>query len=131
MPDYNFKPEFAEAVRTGRKCQAIRKTRRGARVGDRAVLYTGQRTKACEKLGEGVITEIQAICIDRWDDGDVWIGLDLDTANSGAYFPISMDEETALARADGFDSAESMAMWFEKQYGPLPFFGFVHKWRLE
>ena len=75
--------------------------------------------------------EWQAICINRWEDGDVMIGVAPYNAISGAYFAISMDEETALARANGFDSAESMAMWFEKQYGPLPFFGFVHKWRLE
>ena len=56
MPAFNFKPQFAPLVESGKKTKTIRPTKRG-NVGDTAYLYTRQRTKNSRKLGEGVLTE--------------------------------------------------------------------------
>jgi hypothetical protein len=126
MPAYNFMARFATLVESGEKRQTIRQTDKGAKPGDTAYLYTGQRTKQCRKLGEGRITAVLEILISRFDDGiffarvmqinetQVWlVGKELDS----------------LAIADGFSGGEEMVAWFEKQYG-LPFFGYLHEWKL-
>jgi hypothetical protein len=54
MPAYNFQKQFAPAVERGEKLCTIR--RKAPKVGDKAYLYTGMRTKACRPLGVGVAT---------------------------------------------------------------------------
>lgn len=72
MPALNFKKEFAEAVRTGQKKQTIRAMRKyPIHKDDKLYLYTGMRTKACEKLGEAVASEVDSIQI--WPDEDISI----------------------------------------------------------
>jgi uncharacterized protein YqfB (UPF0267 family) len=58
----NFKAKFADLVASGKKTQTIRQTNR-FKVGDTLQLYTGQRTKACRKLGEAVVKTIFKISI--------------------------------------------------------------------
>jgi hypothetical protein len=123
MPAYNFKKEFADAVESGKKCSTIRRDVRGAKVGGTAYLYTGQRTKACRKLGEGVLIGVRQIEILRNDDGDP-----LAHVNGIAY---GLHQLEILARGDGFADGETMVAWFEKQYGTLPFKGFLHEWVLK
>lgn len=67
MPSFNFQASFAAAVESGQKTQTIRKTCR-AKVGDAAYLYTGQRTKQCRKLGEGIVNGLHRVEISRFDD---------------------------------------------------------------
>lgn len=114
MVAFNFSPEFADAVEAGRKRQTIRKTRR-ARKGDIVQLYTGQRTKACRKLGEGVCTLVD------------YVGIRSDGITLGDIIkhPRDIDE---FARADGFADFKTMVAWFEKKYGSPYFQGFVHYW---
>ena len=67
MPAINFKAQFADAVEQGRKRQAIRAERKDNRppckLGDTLSLYTGLRTKATRKLGEGTCTFLGRISI--------------------------------------------------------------------
>ena len=51
MVAYSFKPMFAERIQSGAKCQTIRAHRkRHAREGERMQLFTGMRTKHCERI---------------------------------------------------------------------------------
>ena len=121
MPAINFQPRFADLVASGAKTQTIRKSNR-FKVGDTVQLYTGQRTKQCRKLGEGVVTEV------------AWIRL---WRNRIGYFQVECwsaglqtnPDITDFAIADGFIGAQEMADWFRDTHG-LPFGGWLIKWRL-
>ena len=109
MPAINFKPQFAALVESGAKTQTIRKTNR-FKIGDVVQLYTGQRTKQCRKLGEGVVEMVLPFYMSRSP-------------------LLCRDAYAAIAMADGFANADEMFDWFEKQHG-LPFEGWLIKWRL-
>ena len=120
MPAYNFMARFAPLVESGEKCQTIRQTDKGAKPGDTAYLYTGQRTKQCRKLGEGMILSVLPIKIARLSLGEPY-------AATTTY--LVGDRLDDFSKADGFAGGEEMVAWFEKQYG-LPFFGYLHQWEL-
>lgn len=119
MPAYSFKERFANMVEHGYKNQTIRSGRKHAVVGATAYLYTGMRTKACRKLGEGTLIAVLPVEIGRHACGEPYAVL-----NEAHLTHAPLD---AFARADGFDDREEMTAWFEKQYG-LPFVGYLHKW---
>lgn len=114
MVAFNFSPEFADDVASGKKRQTIRRTKR-AKPGDPVTLYTGQRTKACRKLGEGVCEVVD------------YVGIRPDgiTLGNTSKHPRDIDD---FARADGFANFKAMVAWFEKKYGSPYFQGFVHRW---
>ena len=135
MPAINFQPRFAELVESGRKTQTIRKSNR-FKVGDTVQLYTGQRTKQCRKLGEGVVEGIYPFRITR----ATRLGLSrrkvLAFFRKGArHFSNQGERKNStqlaleIAMADGFADAEEMGDFFEKLHG-LPFDGWLIKWRL-
>ena len=117
MPAFNFKPQFAPLVESGQKTQTIRRTKRG-NVGDTAYLKTGQRTKDCRSLGEGVLTKVYELSI---TEIGVFVEFGAETT------ALSFDE---FARADGFKNYEEMKTWFDRLYG-LPFSGWLHVWELK
>ena len=119
MPSLNFKPQFADMVASGQKTQSIRKL--GGipwKVGDKAHLFTGLRTKGCRKLGVGLVTSVTQININR-DEIVVW---DMDLP-----IPETRDK---FAELDGFRCWSEMRDFFEKTHG-LPFTGILIKWKLE
>ena len=63
MPAYNFQPNFAEDIRSGKKKQTIRKRRKrgNPKPGGRLFLFTGQRTKKCKRLGIYVCSDVLPI----------------------------------------------------------------------
>jgi hypothetical protein len=117
----NFKEKFADLVATGKKTQTIRQTNR-FKVGDALQLYTGQRTKACRKLGEAVVTEVipVSICYD---------GVSF-TICDGFFFP-SNEGTNNFAKKDGFKDFQEMKAFFVDQYGDLPFEGYLIEWQLK
>lgn len=114
MVAYNFQKQFADAVEHGLKCKTIRAEgkRRHAKPGDIVTLYTGMRTKACRKLGEGVC-ETSTYCAIR-EDGITF----------GNYPKVDIDD---FARSDGFRDFDDMKEWFRKMHG-LPFIGRLIEW---
>lgn len=108
MPAYNFRREFSAAVERGEKAQTIRKPRkRPTVVGDRLYLYTGQRSKACRKLGEGLVLWVEPLEIGPgWVRGG-WLGGRM----------LSSEEILALAKADGFKGPISFFKFFRQMYG--------------
>ena len=119
MPMLNFQARFADAVASGAKTQTIRATLR-AKVGDTLYLYTGARTKACRKLGEGVCTAVWRAVIQT---GSVLVEYD------GGLFLTGCNLDP-FAIADGFANFSEMREWFSKQHG-LPFTGYLYTWELK
>jgi len=120
MPAFNFKKQFADKVERKEKKQTIRARRKDGRnpqVGQTAYLYFGMRTKGCRKLGEGLITSVEAVCIER---NGYSVNLFLDHG-------LCWNEKESLAKKDGFESFDEMVQWFEKTHG-FPFYGFLIKW---
>lgn len=131
MVALNFKSQFAEDVELGRKCRSIRAPRKDGRdpkEGDRIQLYTGMRTKACEKLGEVTCSRVRLVEIDHMGvkvDGRLLYGGDA-PAYSGFTDPCERYDND-FARADGFDGFQDMCEFFEKTHG-LPFKGLLIEW---
>ncbi len=129
MPAYNFKAQFAPAVKAGTKLSTIR--RRAAKVGTTAYLYTGMRTKACQKLGQGTITKCENIIIGQTADGKPFAKL------QGQL--LSDNKLLEMAKLDGFKTAELMIDWFAYTYdhlqedlrgGFVVFAGYLTTWEL-
>lgn len=117
MVAFNFSPEFVAKVESGEKRQTIRRSRHG-KVGDRAQLYTGQRTKACRKLVEpDPVLDLV---------GYVAIRPEYLTLHDTRQHPGDADD---FARRDGFRDYADMVAWFQARYGTREFIGYVHRWR--
>jgi hypothetical protein len=130
MPAYNFKAQFAPAVETGQKLCTIRG--RAAKVGTIAYLYTGMRTKACRKLGQGTIVHCSNITLGYSESG-------APRAIFGEHH-IGYTEFGALAEADWFVTPRDMVDFFRDQYktvtpvdggGTNVFSGFMITWELD
>ena len=124
MPAYNFSPEFADVVESGRKCSTIRQSDKGAKIGDTAYLYTGQRTKDCRLLGTATLISVVRI----------WIYHDSVSIERGCLV-YQMHFLDIFARSDGFNNFEQMVNWLEKKYNikslsESPFIGYLHTWTL-
>ena len=129
MPAYNFKSQFAPAVEAGTKLCTIRG--RAAKVGTTAYLYTGMRTKACRKLGQGKIVRCDPIIIGR--DVDAFPVVVIDDRK------LRMAEVWDLAKQDGFEDSEKFVDFFadSQVYKTMPggdiqiFAGFMITWELD
>lgn len=124
MPAYNFMPQFASLVENGEKTMTIRKTDRGAKPGDTAFLYTGQRTKSCRLLGKGTIVHVNRVKIGRMSNGQPYADV---ISGSGKTARFERGWLDVFAHCEGFASGEEFVVWFDRKYG-LPFHGFVHAW---
>lgn len=94
MPALNFRPKFGPLVATGQKPHTIRGERkRPITKGDHLVLFTGQRTAQCKKLGEAITAVVKPIRIDP-----TYWAIFIDDRM------VSRDDEEILSRMDGFTS---------------------------
>ena len=117
MPALNFKKRFAPDVESFKKRCSIRAKRKDGRnphVGDRLYLYTGMRTKGCQKLGESDCKAVTEIVIDN-------AGINL----AGEW--VNIQQMINIARADGFDCWLDCRNFFAKEHG-LPFWGLLIEW---
>jgi len=118
MPALNFKKVFKNKIVTGAKRSTIRAFRKDGRdpcPGQTLFLYTGMRTKSCEKLGQEICRRTRPIRIQA--DGVIQAG----------GKPMSARERLALFRVDGFDSPADFFDFFETTHG-LPFEGVLIEW---
>jgi len=106
--------DYAKRTGVKPKTTTIRKERkRPFRKGDNLVLFTGLRTKQCEKLGEVRCTKVELIEMKLvWGVYTVKIDGEL------------LDEKslTAIARKDGFQNSNLMMRFFKRVHG-FPFEG--------
>ena len=135
MVAYSFKKRFAVPIRLGlgiitptsapgifSKRQTIRALgkRRHAVPGDILQLYTGMRTRQCEKIGDGRC--VGAVPISLHFGSSPWVGYGNVSITSG----IALD---VFARRDGFDGWLSMAeFWAEEHPGVRDFRGMLIEW---
>ena len=116
MVAYNFKKQFAPLIRSGAKQQTIRAPRktRHAIAGEPIQIYTGMRTKSCSKLiaPDPTCRAVLPISIDG-----------IEVLIDGV--PLMNKELEQLAIADGFNSFEKLAEFFEDR---MPFQGFLIAW---
>lgn len=118
MVAYNFKKQFAPAVKSGCKLQTIRAMRkRHAMPGEAIQLYTGMRTKSCQKLISPdptckAIRPIKITVDSVWVDGVILL----------------RHEVERLAIADGFDGIPDFMRFFKETHG-LPFEGVLIEWQ--
>ena len=129
MPALNFQKQFAYKVESGEKRQTIRKLRKRAidnpRSGQTLYLYTGMRTKSCQKLGEVICKSVDQITIE--ENGDIVVGID----------QLDAWQESKLVEDDGFNTLGDFLDFFRKTYKSkpfsmendgLPFYGLLIKW---
>jgi hypothetical protein len=119
MPILNFKPQFVEPIRRGRKLHTIRATRKiPVRPGDNLYLFTGLRHKGAARiLADPVVcSRVESIEINAQTTSMVTVG----------GVPLDYSEREALAIADGFSGWEEMLAFWE---GRLPFVGQIIHWR--
>ncbi len=134
MPALNFMKSMAPLVESGAKRQTIRRPGR-FKVGDTIQLYTGQRTKACRKLGKAICTSVVPIVIDfRRTSGEI----DVPHVKYNGKL-VSDSVLIAIAFRDGFGSPQKnqeeryreavarFMAFFEDHYG-LPFEGEIIEW---
>ena len=133
MPAFSFKKQFRPPVEDGTKRHSIRAKRsRPWLVGDKLALYTGMRTNSCRLIFRTVVTKVQDITIRQSKtrhfpeipDLGAWPYLEIHIDG----IALSDDEMEALAKADGFGSLFSMAMFWE-QNNAFPFSGDMIHWK--
>jgi hypothetical protein len=125
MVAYNFKPQFAPLITSGQKRQTIRALgkRRHAASGDALQLYTGQRTRNCQKLLDAVCTNATPIRMISHELNEQMTGLSIYLRGSDVALDAASAD--ALAKADGFESLAEFAEFFEDR---LPFEGVMIQW---
>lgn len=119
MPGINFRKRFAEKVKAGEKTQTIRKRRTAAiKAGDHLTLWTGQRTKQCEPLGDATCTTIEPIKI-LVEKRELWLWDDMSEYQDengqtiGNFYLADSGEAKHFAKLDGFDSIEDFFQFFK------------------
>lgn len=125
MPSYNFKPQFADAIRTGAKRQTIRARgkRKPPKAGEIAHCFTGLRTQHVSRLGGFPIESAEPISIST-------AGRTVSMPRDGCWQELDGDELQQLAQADGFASVDDFFLFFQTEHG-LTFSGYLIKWRYE
>lgn len=131
MVALNFKPEFVYPIDAGIKRRTIRRVRKAGNPEPQKPLqlYTGMRTKGCEKIRDVTCTRVRPVVIDHTGitlDGRALYAGDA-PAYQGGEDPESYDGD--FARADGFNDFSEMVDFFDSQYG-LPFEGQLIEWEL-
>ena len=118
MPALNFKKVFKSKIAAGLKrstIRAFRKDGRDPRPGETLFLYTGMRTKACQKLGQETCRRARPIRIEA--GGRILVDNQ----------PLRARDRLTLFRVDGFDRPGDFFEFFETTHG-LPFEGVLIEW---
>lgn len=121
MVAYNFQKQFVPLLLDGSKPQTIRALgkRRHARKGDTVQIYTGQRTKHCQKLFEAECIKSQSVCMYIDSEGSFNVELN--------GIPLELNEIEKLAVDDGFEEMDGLIRFFEAAHG-FPFEGVLICW---
>ncbi len=110
MHVYNFKPQFAPLVESGKKLCTIRQAgkRPPPKPGVHLRLFTGMRTKNCRKLRDAMCSWVQMIMITPRD------GVFLAPVDSNWNFSIPLTKAQAeeLAHRDGHENLAAMIAFF-------------------
>lgn len=110
MVAYSFNKRFCQAIVDGTKRQTIRGERkRHARAGEKIQLYTGMRTKGCQKIVPDVMcVSVEPILL-RWFPTLMW-----DVTIGHEKFSLDGGDLRKFCQADGFMDREDMARFWSK-----------------
>lgn len=134
MVAYSFNKRFIDPIRVGLSrvslsfdCPPKRQTiraigkRRHARPGETLQLYTGMRTRQCEKIGDARCVSVEPITINVPKD-DAWL-----LVRIGKAEPFVADDDFAVE--DGFQTIEDMwDFWRDNHPHAALFSGVLIKW---
>ena len=105
MSALNFKKQFVSKILSGEKRQTIRSRKRPIKEGERLYLYTGQRTKHCQKIAESICSRTQNIIISNYQlDSYSRVFLDCEQ--------LCTAHVKELAIRDGFENVEEFFEFF-------------------
>ena len=105
MPALNFQKQFVPRIESGEKRMTIRSRKHPIKEGDRLYLYTGQRTKDCQKIAESICCRTQSIIISKYQlDSYSRVFLD--------YEQLCAAHVRELAVKDGFQNVEEFFQFF-------------------
>jgi len=116
VPSLSFMKCWKDKVRSGEKRQTIRaKGKRVYKVGDTLHLFTGMRTKSCERLGRAKCMGVATL---RFEGPERWRFLRttgrptfaLAWCRRGRLLPLRRLRD--LAMADGFEGIAAFERWF-------------------
>lgn len=125
MPALNFKRQFAHKIFFGTKIHTIRKPRKSPlKKGDTLFLYTGMRTKKCQKIITSICESVNPIHLDFVDN---YIHI---KGQSGVYVINKKDQLDFFAVNDGFRDWEELCGFFKHQYQESLFSGELVAWKL-
>lgn len=120
MPALNFLAIHAPKVKNRTKRCSIRKKRkRPIKVGDKLYFFTGQRTKHCKKLGEGICKAVHEVNILADVNNLLLVFLD--------GLLLDQEELETLAIKDGFEYGYEFLKFFYEKY-KFPFNGNLIEW---
>ena len=107
--------DYARRTRIKPKTTTIRaKRKKPIQKGDSLYLFSGQRTKYCQRLGKVICRKTEAFVIEEESPGIYKIII------NGTILSEMVAHEVALE--DGFTALGEMIKWFRKKYG-FPFIG--------
>jgi len=106
---------FKEKIKSGEKCRTTRpfsenRYRQLERI-RKVQLYWKQRTKECEKLGEGEVTELAIVKVRKWGLLMKW------NPESMLYWEIEKHDLGKFVEEEGFNSYDEYYRWLENHYG--------------
>lgn len=123
---YSFKARFVPLIQSGKKLTTIRAPRKDGKLpkpGEVLHLFTGMRTKQCQKIAEVICLRVQPIFI--WQPG--YVPGRASGAMVGLSFNITSARLNGIAVKDGFESWQDMICFFSTVH-TLPFTGYLIEW---
>lgn len=115
MPTLNFQETFVEPIRSRTKKHTIRA--RGVRtykVGDKLVLYTGQRTKSCKKISVESVVAIYDVQMFLAEDS---VSFDTEIGGLDENFCVIRNEKLdEFSVEDGFENWKALKSWFTEMW---------------
>lgn len=125
MVAYNFQRQFVDPIRSGAKSHTIRRNgkRRHAIAGEPLQLYTGMRTRSCEK-----VLAADPVCVNTCK---VQIRVCRDEITSIKLDGCKVEDMEAFAIADGFESLAAMHAFWLKLHGLGLFEGTLIEWKVK
>lgn len=130
MVAYNFKRAFVDDIAAGIKRQTIRlPRRRHARPGEAVQLFTGMRTKYCQKIiADPICVGVDEIIIDVRSSSRL-------IEINGIPLDLTSNEADLYAIGDGFGGQKPpvrpidfMLAWWRATHGAVLFSGVVIRW---
>ena len=127
MVAYSFNKRFVPQIAAGTKRQTIRLPRkRHARPGERLQLYTGMRTRYCQKIIPDPICS-WATPLSILFEARRIVSIELSTETIGGGVRVKCLDQ--FARQDGFEGIEDMSEFWARTHGtPEHFVGVLICW---